>query len=259
MRPVLVRFPGWGILFFIWQKEEKMSDKKNFVELSVSDGTAMSSYIARPKGAGNHPGIMVFQEAFGVNDYIRDVANRFAEEGFTAIAPELFHRTGPGFEGSYSDFGATQQHLSKLSNEGLGSDIKAAFDWLKNDPKTDGERLFSVGFCMGGRVSFFADTVVPLRAAVSFYGGGIAQGLLDRAKYVNGSILLFWGGLDKHILPEHTRAVEDALRTAGKEFGSVTFSYADHGFFCDRRAAYNEKASKQAWPMTLEFLKYHLR
>jgi len=218
----------------------------------------MAAYLARPQGSGKHPGIMVFQEAFGVNSYIRDVAERFAQQGFTALAPELFHRTAPGFEGSYDDFPAVQQHMSALTNEGLEADIKASFAWLGHDSGTDPNRIFSVGFCMGGRVSFLADTVVPLSAAVSFYGGGIAPGLLDRAGRLHGPILLFWGGLDKHIPLEDTRAVEDALRAAGKEFGTVTFSYADHGFFCDQRASYNEKASRQAWPMTLEFLKYNV-
>jgi len=218
----------------------------------------MAAYLARPQGSGKHPGIMVFQEAFGVNSYIRDVAERFAQQGFTALAPELFHRTAPGFEGSYDDFPAVQQHMSALTNEGLEADIKASFAWLGNDSGTNPAKIFSVGFCMGGRVSFLADTVVPLSAAVSFYGGGIAPGLLDRAGRLHGPILLFWGGLDKHIPLEDTRAVEDALRAAGKEFGTVTFSYADHGFFCDQRASYNEKASRQAWPMTLEFLKYNV-
>lgn len=236
-----------------------MSDRKNFVEIKVSDGAAMSAYVARPQGAGKHPGIMVFQEAFGVNPYIRDVADRFAKEGFNAIAPELFHRTGPGFEGSYANFAGVQPHTSALTNEGLEADIRATHEWLSKDSLTDPAKIFSVGFCMGGRVSFFADTLVPLTGAVSFYGAGIAQGLLDRSRNLHGPVLLFWGGLDKHILPEHTRAVEDRLRAEGKEFGSVTFSYADHGFFCDQRAAYNEKASRQAWPMTLEFLKYHLK
>ncbi len=236
-----------------------MPHKENYVNLKVSDGTTMSAYVARPQGAGKHPGIIVFQEAFGVNPYIRNVADRFAKEGFTAIAPELFHRTAPGFEGSYTDFPGVQPHTSALTNEGLEADIRAAYEFLGNDSQTEARKIFSVGFCMGGRVSFLADTVIPLAASVSFYGGGIAQGLLDRAKYLHGPILLFWGGLDKHILPEHTRAVEDALRAAGKEFGNVTFSYADHGFFCDQRAAYNERAAKQAWPMTLEFLKYHLK
>ncbi len=236
-----------------------MSDRKNFIDLKVADGTAMNAYVARPLGAAKHPGIMVFQEAFGVNPYIRDVADRFAKEGFTAVAPELFHRTAVGFEGSYTDFTGTQPHVSKLTNENLEIDIKAGYEWLIRDPQTEPQNIFSIGFCMGGRVSFLADTVVPLKAAVSFYGGGIAQGLLDRATNLHGPVLFFWGGLDKHILPEHTRAVEDALRSAGKEFGNVTFSYADHGFFCDQRAAYNAKASKQAWPMILEFLKYHIK
>jgi len=235
-----------------------MSDRNNFVEIRVSDGTTMAVYVARPQGAGKHPGIMVFQEAFGVNPYIRNVADRFAQQGFSAIAPELFHRTGPGFEGSYDDFPGVQRHMSALTNEGLEADIKASFEWLENDSRTSPIKIFSIGFCMGGRVSFFADTVVPLSAAVSFYGGGIAPDLLDRAKSLHGPILLFWGGLDKYILPEQTRAVEDALRAAGKEFGNVTFSYADHGFFCDQRASYNEKASRQAWSMTLAFLKCHL-
>jgi len=219
----------------------------------------MAAYVARPNDSAKHPGIMIFQEAFGVNPYIRDVADRFAKEGFTAIAPELFHRTVQGFEGSYTDFASTQEHTTKLTNEGLEADVVATHEWLSNDAQTDPQKTFSIGFCMGGRVSFFADSIVPLKASVSFYGGGIAQGLLDRAKNLHGPILLFWGGLDKNILPEHTRAIEDALRAAGKEYGSVTFSYANHGFFCDQRAAYNEKASKQAWPMTLEFLKYHLK
>jgi len=236
-----------------------MEDRKNFIELKVSDGSAMAAYVARPQTAGKHPGILVFQEAFGVNPYIRDVADRFANEEFTAIAPELFHRTGRGFEGSYTDFSGTQPHVSKLTNENLEGDIKAGYEWLTKDSQTDSRNIFSIGFCMGGRVSFLADSVVPLKASVSFYGGGIAQGLLDRAKNLLGPILMFWGGLDKHIRPEHSRAVEDALRAAGREFVNVTFSYADHGFFCDQRAAYNEQASKQAWSMTLEFLKYHLK
>ncbi len=236
-----------------------MSDRKNFVELKVPDGSSMDAYVARAHGPGRHPGIMVFQEAFGVNSYIRSVADRLAGEGFTAIAPELFHRTAPGFEMGYTDFALTQPHTSKLTRENLESDVKATYEWLIKDSQIQSQNIFSIGFCMGGRVSFLANSAVPLNGAVSFYGGGIAQQMLDLAKDLHGPILMFWGGLDKHILPEHTRAVEDALRTAGKEFGSVTFSYADHGFFCDQRAAYSEKASRQAWPMTLEFLKYHLK
>lgn len=114
-----------------------MLDRTNFIDLKVPDGTTMAAYVSRPQDATKHPGIMVFQEAFGVNAYIRDVADRFAKEGFTAIAPELFHRTGPGFEGSYTDFAQTQQHISKLTNDNLESDVKAAYEWLIKDSWTD--------------------------------------------------------------------------------------------------------------------------
>ena len=75
------------------------------IQLKVAESPPMQAYIARPEAGGPHPGLMVFQEAFGVNAHIRDVAERFAEQGYVAIAPELFHRTAPaGFEASYSDF-----------------------------------------------------------------------------------------------------------------------------------------------------------
>lgn len=77
---------------------------KEKITLKVSDGSKMNAYVARPDGADKHPGIMVFQEAFGVNPYIRDVTERLAKEGYIAIAAELFHRTHPGFEGSYTKF-----------------------------------------------------------------------------------------------------------------------------------------------------------
>ena len=78
---------------------------KEKVELAVADGTRMAAYVARPEHGGPHPGLLVFQEAFGVNHHIRNVTERFAAEGYVAIAPELFHRTAPpGFEGSYTDF-----------------------------------------------------------------------------------------------------------------------------------------------------------
>ena len=108
---------------------------------------------------------------------------------------------------------------------------------------------------MGGRVSFIANSVVALRAAVSFYGGGIAPGLLDRASKLQAPSLLIWGGLDTHITPEHRKAVTDALTAQQKIYVNVEFSRADHGFFCDERAAYEPHSARQAWALTLEFLR----
>ena len=112
---------------------------------------------------------------------------------------------------------------------------------------------------MGGRVAFLTNVVLPVSAAISFYGGGIAPnpfspGLLDRAGDLHAPQMLLWGGLDKHIGPELTRAVTEALRAAGKPFVNVEFSDADHGFFCDARSSYNPNAARQAWALVLAFL-----
>ena len=229
---------------------------KEKVELAVADGTRMAAYVARPEHGGPHPGILVFQEAFGVNHHIRNVTERFAAEGYVAIAPELFHRTAPpGFEGSYTDFPALMPHYQAVTTETAEADIRSAYEWLRSNAQVKAKEISSVGFCMGGRISFIANSVVALRAAVSFYGGGIAPGLLDRASKLQAPSLFIWGGLDKHITPEHRRTVTEALSTQKKIYVNAEFSRADHGFFCDERAAYEPHSARQAWALTLEFLR----
>ena len=101
--------------------------------LKVSDGTTMRAWFARPKDGAAHAGLLVFQEAFGVNAHIRDIAERFAKEGYLAIAPELFHRTGPGFEGRYDDFPSTMPHMRALTDAGTEVDQRAAYEWLRTN------------------------------------------------------------------------------------------------------------------------------
>ena len=226
------------------------------VEVAVADGTRMAAYVARPQKVGPHPGLLLFQEAFGVNHHIRGVSDRFAAEGYVEIAPELYHRTAPpGFEGSYSDFPAVMPHARAVTTETAEADIQSAYDGLRANDKVKASEISSVGFCMGGRVSFIANSSVRLRAAVSFYGGGIAPGLLDRASKLQAPSLFIWGGLDKHITPEHRRTVTEALSTQKKIYVNAEFSRADHGFFCDERAAYEPHSARQAWALTLEFLR----
>jgi carboxymethylenebutenolidase len=101
------------------------------VSLKVVDGSTMNAFVATPADGGKLPGLLVFQEAFGVNPHIRDVTQRFAKQGYVAIAPELFHRSGPGFEGTYDNFPACMPHMQALTPDGLVSDATAAFDWLQ--------------------------------------------------------------------------------------------------------------------------------
>jgi len=226
--------------------------------IRVEDGTEMDVYTARPEGGGKAPGILVFQEAFGVNAHIRDVTDRFARLGYLAAAPELYHRTAPGFEGRYDDFDSVRRHMSAMTVEGIEADARATFELLRSDEACSG-RVVSIGFCMGGRVSYIANSILPLAAAVSFYGGGIAPALLDRAQRQSAPILLFWGGLDKHIGEEQRGAVRNALSAASKPFIETLFSFADHGFFCDQRASHDPEAARDAWALTTSFLGGHAR
>lgn len=237
-----------------------MSAQTESITLSVSDGTSMRAYVARPAGQAR-AGLIVFQEAFGVNAHIRDLTERFAGQGYLAVAPELFHRSGPGFEGSYTDFPAVVPHMKALTDDGLAADTRATFDWLQKEGK--GLAIAATGYCMGGRTACLAAMTVPLACAVSYYGGGIAPGgmfpaLTERFKDLKAPMLYFWGGKDGHIGADAVSAVENATRAAGKAYVNVVFSEADHGFFCDARASYNPAAAAQAWPLTLAFLEGHL-
>jgi carboxymethylenebutenolidase len=215
----------------------------------------MRLHVATPdaeRAAG--AGIMVFQEAFGVNDHMRDVARSFADLGLLAVVPELYHRAGIA-EVPYSDMAAAVRVMNEtITRDGLVDDIGATVKWLGVSAGLGPERLAAVGFCMGGRVSFIANAHHPLAAAIDFYGS-ITPAALDLADKQLGPLLLFWAGLDEYIRPEGTRKAADALNEAKKDFTEVTFSHADHGFFCDRRpAVYNANAARQAWSLSREFL-----
>lgn len=225
------------------------------ITLQVADGTEMDAYISRPEGPGSAHGLIVLQEAFGVNGHIRNVADRFARQGYAAIAPELFHRTARGFEGDYNNFNAVGPHMRAMTQEGTEADLRAAFEWLKKQKTVQADKISSVGYCMGGRVSFLANAVLPLHAAASYYGGGIAPALLDKAASLHAPMLFFWGEMDKHIPPEQRSAITSALKAAGKQYVNVEFSDAGHGFNCDERSSFQPDASRQAWALLLEFLK----
>jgi carboxymethylenebutenolidase len=237
-----------------------MAKQSQQIELQVADGTTMRAYASLPSGPGPFPGLIVFQEAFGVNRHIRDVADRFAAEGYVAIAPELFHRTAaPGLELSYGNFDLVRPHFQAVTEAGLEADTRAAWDWLRQQPQVRPEATACIGYCLGGRVSFLANSILPFQAAVSYYGGGIAPNLIGRTPRLHGPMLFFWGGLDQHIPAEQVQAVVDSLRQAGRPHTHVVISYADHAFFCDDRPNYNEQAAHEAWALTLAFLREKLR
>lgn len=232
---------------------------KNHVTLSSADGKDMQVYTAYPSGASRLPGILVFQEAFGVNAHIRDVTERIAREGYYAIAPELFHRTADkGFEGSYSDFEAIRPHLQALTTEGLSQDIMLTHRFMSRQDQVDETRTGSIGFCLGGRVSFLAACLLPLKAATTFYGGDMALLAGDRIHAITAPLLMCWGGKDAHISTDTISALLDTLDTDNRDYVNVRFSQADHAFFCDRRQSYHPASAAEAWELVKSFWKVHL-
>ncbi|MFI5155694.1 MAG: dienelactone hydrolase family protein [Chitinophagales bacterium] len=228
------------------------------IELKISDGSSMHNFVSFPDHAGPFPAVIVLQEAFGVNHHIKKITSRLASEGYLACAPELFHRTAPpGFEGDYTNLDSVRPHMQSMNVQGLSDDLRATHDWIARQSYVAKDKVASLGFCMGGRVSFLANAILPLACAVSYYGGNMPS-VIDKASSLHGPQLFFWGGLDKHITADQIETVIASVQKAGKPFVNVVFSYADHAFNCDDRANYHPRAASEAWAMTLAFLKNNL-
>ena len=232
------------------------------ISVATPDGR-MPVYAARP-ASDPRGAVLVVQEAFGVNDHIEDVCRRFAAAGFLAVAPHLFYRTEPG-ELSYDDFPAIGPHLKALSSDGLLDDVDATLGWL-DDAGVPAGRTAIVGFCMGGSVALFVAARRLLGAAVTFYGGGVAEGRFGMPALVDvaGDLQTPWLGLyadnDKGIPVEQVERLRAAAESASVETSVVRYPGVDHGFHCDARpAVFDEVAATDAWGRTIEWLEPRLR
>ena len=229
-----------------------------WIELTVPDGTSMRAWVARPEGRDRAPGLLVFQEIFGVNDHIQEVCERFAAEGFVALAPEMFHRTAPGQAFDYGNIAGAREHKNALTLAGIEADAKASAAWFDQDAQAGGMALGAIGYCMGGRLSFLANTLLPLACAASYYGGDIHTHL-DRIPKLHGPHLFCWGGLDTAITWEQRPLVMEAMQASGKPHLDLMISDAHHGFACDLRPqVYSGTATRQARGLTLAFLHEYL-
>jgi carboxymethylenebutenolidase len=207
--------------------------------------------------------VIVLQEAFGVNDHIRDVADRFSDEGYLAVAPQLFHRDGSP-EIPYDDFQAAMPYMANLTKQGLTNDLNATTDFLAT-LGFHAPNIAAVGFCMGGTVSFFAATLGTIGAAASFYGGGVATGrfglapLIELAADLQSPWLGLYGDLDQSIPVDQIEALRAATASASVATEIVRYADGKHGFHCDARPdAYNETAARDAYGRALAFFAEHL-
>jgi carboxymethylenebutenolidase len=213
----------------------------------------MRIYTARPRTASDRA-VIVLQEAFGVNDHIQDIAERFAERGFLALAPDLFHRNGVR-ELRYDQHAEAMPLIGAIGAEQITTDVRAALDHLE----VELARTAIVGFCFGGRAAFTAATATPgLGAAVVFYGPGIAVGphaVLDRAGSITAPLLLHVGAEDPTIPADQVESIQTSLTNTGVEFAQYVYPEAGHAFACDARPhMYREQPALAAWERTFAFL-----
>jgi carboxymethylenebutenolidase len=208
--------------------------------------------------------LIVVQEAFGVNDHIRSVTEGFAADGFYAVAPEFFHRSGSP-EVAYDDFPAAMAPMGELHKEGITEDLLATSAFLVEAGYPAGSTGI-VGYCMGGTVTFYASTLGIVGAGATYYGGGVDTGrfglpsLIELAPNLTNDWIGHFGDLDAGIPVEQVEILRE--KTAATSFSTEIYRYADaeHGFNCDARpTAYNEAASREARARTLAFFNEHLK
>lgn len=226
------------------------------VHIAVGTRT-MGGYLVRPTDADPRPAVLVFMEIFGVNSHIQDVARRVAQEGYVALAPDFFHRTGPGVEYGYDETGMQEgiKLLNQLKADEMVADARAAISFLKRQNFVVGKRIGAMGFCVGGHMTYLTACETDVVAAASFYGGGIAGDVgfggqpstIGRTGHIQGRILCLFGGQDAHIPLAEVDTVRGALEAHAVRHEVVVYPDADHGFFCDQRASYDAEAATDAW------------
>ena len=231
------------------------------ITLDTPDGS-MDLFEARPDGDARGA-VIVIQEAFGVNDYIEQVARNLAAEGYHAVAPHLFHRAGGGTV-PYGDFSKVIEKYQSLDDDGILRDVDATLEYLRKEGWAD-RRIGIVGFCFGGRVTFLVAARRHLGAAVGFYGGGIVTArfpqfppLIDEAATLKTPWLGLFGDLDQSIPVDDVEQLRSALDKAPVDHEVVRYANAGHGFHRFVSDDHVPDAADDAWGRTLGWFAKHL-
>ncbi len=215
---------------------------------------SVKAYISRPKDGKNLGSVIVIHENKGLVDHIKDVARRFAKEGFVAVAPDCLSRLGstPSFKTEDDAIGA----IRKLTNDGVVEDLSSTVDYIKKLNFVNG-RIGVVGFCWGGGQSLnFATKCKDLNAAVVYYGRNPDP--LDSVQNIPCPVLGNYGGEDKNITPG-VPPLQEAMKKFGKSLDCKIYDGAQHAFNNNTNAGrYHPDASKDAWSRTASFYKKNL-
>jgi len=209
-------------------------------------------YLATPKEKGRYPGVIVIQEIWGLVENIKDITRRLAAEGYIALAPDLYNGE------TVNTLEAGRAIREKLSEEAMLKDINAAFTHLKTLPNVNGDKIGSVGYCMGGGLSLRLACINPeLAAAVVFYGRNPSP--IDTVKNIQCPILGNYAGDDRGITEADVNMLKDTLTKYGKTSDIKIFQSVPHGFFNNTRESYRPEAAKEAWARVQSFYAKYLK
>ncbi len=215
-----------------------------------SDGHTCQGYLAAPAG-GKGPAIVVIQEYWGLVPHIEDVVERFAKEGFLAVAPDLYHGN---IAKSPDDAG---KMAMELDADRAQKEIAGAGAYLLKRPECTSKTYGVIGFCMGGGLAQYDATRDPnVGAAMSFYGG--FKKVEMQWDNLRAPLFLIYGENDKGVPAEQGRELEKKLKAMGKDVTLKVYANAGHAFFNDTRPAYNPEAAKDSWKKALDFFRKNI-
>lgn len=243
-----------------------MSREITFPSQAVPDQeTNIKGFLALPEGDTKRGSVLVVHEVFGLTEHIRDVARRFAEAGFIALAPDLLTREGEPPELKDGNFQPLRDFISAIPDSQILGDLKAALVYLRSLPETS-EKVGLVGFCWGGRVSMLSAAELPeLVACVAYYGRITGDKTanqpaypLDVAENMVVPLLGQFGVEDQSIPVSDVERLRDTLKQKGKTSEFHIYENAGHAFNNDARPSYRAEAAQLAWQRTLDWFQKYL-
>lgn len=217
----------------------------------ASDGSPMPGLLARPEGDGPFPGVIVVQEWWGLEDHIKDVAQRFAGEGFAALAPDLYR----GQVAAEPD--EAQKLMMALDMNRASQELLKAADYLASQPFLRGRGIGTIGFCMGGGLALTLACDSPhVRATAPFYG--VNPQPVDKVQHLRGPVLAVYAEHDEWVTAQVREQLREALQRHGKPHQIRVYPGTHHGFFNDTRDIYNQDAATDAWTRALALFRDNL-
>jgi carboxymethylenebutenolidase len=213
---------------------------------------SVAGYLAKPRGRGPWPGLIVIQEWWGLDQQTKNIADRFAAEGYLSFAPDLYH----GELARLGD-GQTAATLTQKYAPGAPADLQKVFDALKTHKGCTG-KVGSVGFCFGGRMALALGISRPLDGICTFYGGGMQQ-LFDQLGSLKSPVLGLFGDQDASIPVGTVEQFDQLLGKIGVHHEVIVYPNSGHAFFRDLDPnTYRPEAATDAWVRVTEFFAKNL-